>query len=472
MMLQTYSLPQSPSGFHEQSSQSFDPARLIAIFRKRIFYFAIPFVVLLIAGVLITAIQRPIYLSEGRVLVKSPEIPTNLVEPTVIAGATERIQIIQQHLMSRDSLMPIVTKFNLFPLQRQWMSGTQLLDLMRERSEISLVDLNSLISGKDGNSVSALTQSKSAAVAFNVGFEYENPDLAAKVANEFLTSILSEDVRGRTEHASETTEFLSQEAKRIQVKLDAVNKQIFDVKRQLLQSKTQQDDQSPPDALKLQTAQLTDLKAQLIQQSSVHSEEYPAVKSLRKRIAALEQQIAATPKVAQPAAPTVDKDIDALLDQQKSLDKDLDDANQKYQAARLGESMERDQKSEHLQVIEQPATPQKPVRPNRRKLLALSLGLALAGGLGAVVLAEMLDKTIRGKRDLATILDGSLLVTIPYITTYGEISRRRRNIILLWSALALLLVAGISAALFVGIEIDFSGWFDRSWIDRITRLTK
>ena len=364
-MLQTYSLPQSPSGFHEQSSQSFDPARLIAIFRKRIFYFAIPFVVLLIAGVLITAIQRPIYLSEGRVLVESPEIPTNLVEPTVIAGATERIQIIQQHLMSRDSLMPIVTKFNLFPLQRQWMSGTQLLDLMRERSEISLVDLNSLISGKDGNQISALTQSKSAAVAFNVGFEYENPDLAAKVANEFLTSILSEDVRGRTEHASETTEFLSQEAKRIQVKLDAVNKQIFDVKRQLLQSKTQQDDQSPPDALKLETAQLTDLKAQLIQQSSVHSEEYPAVKSLRKRIAALEQQIAATPKVAQPAAPTMDKDIDALLDQQKSLDKDLDDANQKYQAARLGESMERDQKSEHLQVIEQPVTPQKPVRPNR-----------------------------------------------------------------------------------------------------------
>lgn len=172
-MLQTYSLPQSPSGFHEQNAQPFDPGRFIAIFRKRIFYFAIPFVILLIAGVLITAIQRPIYLSEGRVLVEFPEIPTNLVEPTVTAGATERIQIIQQHLMSRDSLMPIVTKFNLFPLQRAWMSSTQLLDLMRERSAISLVDLNSLISGKDGKPVS-LPQSKTTAVAFNVGFEYEN----------------------------------------------------------------------------------------------------------------------------------------------------------------------------------------------------------------------------------------------------------------------------------------------------------
>jgi uncharacterized protein involved in exopolysaccharide biosynthesis len=287
-----------------------------------------------------------------------------------------------------------------------------------------------------------------------------------------MTAILSEDTRARTEHASETTEFLGQEVKRLQSKLDAINAQVMDAKRQLLQAKAQQDDQSPPDAMKIQTSQLADLKAQLIQQSSVHSDEYPAVKSLRKRIAALEHQISQTPKAEQQAAPVIDKDIDALLEQQKSTGKDFDDANQKLQAARLGESLERNQKSEHLHVIEQPVNPQKPIRPNRLKLLVLAFGLALAGGLGAVVLAEMLDKTIRGKHDLAAFLDGNILVSIPYISTYGEVARRRRNIILLWSALALLLLAGIGAALYIGIEIDFSDWFDRSWIDRITRLGK
>lgn len=468
-MLQTYSLPQSPSGFQEEPVRSFDVNLLLAIFRKRIFYFAIPFVVLLIVGVLITAIQRPLYVSEGRVLVESPEIPTNLVEPTVTAGATERIQVIQQRLMSRDSLLPIVTKFNLFPRQREWMSSTQLLDLMRERSDISLVDLSSLISGKNGGFV---PQGKSSAVAFNVGFEYESPDLAAKVANEFLTAILSEDVRARTEHASETTEFLAQEVKRLQGKLDAVNGQIFEVKRQLEQSKLQQDDQGTPEEVKLQTAQLTDLRAQLIQQSSVHSDEYPAVKSLKRRIAALEQQIAKASKTEQQAPPAVNKDIDALLEEQKSAGKDLDEANEKLTAARLGESMERNQKSERLQVIEQPVAPQRPVKPNRVKLLALSLALALAGGLGTVVLAEMLDKTIRGKRDLVGVLDGALLVAIPYITTPGELARKRRNIMLIWVGLALFLAIGVAVALYVGIEIDFSYWFDRSWIDRITRLTK
>jgi uncharacterized protein involved in exopolysaccharide biosynthesis len=468
-MLQSYSLPQSASGVNEGQSASFDLSSLLQTFRRRIFYFAIPFVILLIAGVLITAIQRPIYLSVGRVLVESPKIPTTLVAPTVTAGPTERLQVIEQRLMSRDSLMPIVTKFNLFPLQRQWMSSTQLLDLMRERSEISLVDLNSLIASKNGQSVS-LPQNGAAAIAFNVGFEYENPDLASKVANEFLTSILSEDVRARTEHASETTQFLAQEVKRLQAKLDTINGQISEGKHQSLQSKTQEEE--VPEQLKVQMAQLADLKAQLIQQSSVHSDEYPAVKSLKKRVAAVEQQIAKTPKPEKQSDLVIDKDIDVLLTQQKSVEKDLDDASQKLTTARLGESMERNQESEHLQVIEQPVAPQKPVQPNRVKLLALSLAFSLVGGLATVFISEMLDKTIRGKKELIGLLDSQLLVTIPYITTEGELARKRRNVIIVWSALFVVLLAGIAAGLYVGIAIDFSDWFDRSWIDRITRLSK
>ena len=119
--------------------------------------------------------------------------------------------------MSRDNLVPIMTKFGLFPSQQTWMSGTQLLDLMRERSRIELLDLDTLISGKDGKAP-ILRSAKSSAVAFTISFDYENPEIAAKVANEFLTSILNEDVRSRTSRATETTEFLAQEVKRLQRK--------------------------------------------------------------------------------------------------------------------------------------------------------------------------------------------------------------------------------------------------------------
>jgi uncharacterized protein involved in exopolysaccharide biosynthesis len=458
MMLQTFSAPQDD--LYEDRAQGLDLGHFIGIFKKRIFYFVIPFVLLLITGVLIVAIQRPVYRAEGKILVESPQIPTDLVEPTVTAAATERIQVIQQRLMSRDNLAPIIDKFGLFPAERQYMSSTQLLDLMREKSHIELIDLDALIG--------RLSQAKGAAVAFTVSFDYEDPDLASKVANEFLTSILNQDVQARTNRASETTEFLAQEVKRLQGKLDAVNGQIFEIKRQATDPTHASDDASSP--LKMKISELTELQGQLVAQSSVHSDEWPAVKSLKKRIAALQSEISKTPKTDQ-APPPADKNIDALEQQQTSIETDLETASRKLTAARLGESMERNQQSEHLQVLEQPITPQKPVKPNRPKLLALSFAAAVIGGLGVVFLAEMLDKTIRGSRDLVGVIDSQLLVLIPYVSTVEEISGKRRKVILLLAGLAVFLVIGFVFAFYVGIEIRLPS-FDRSWIDSLTRLSK
>ena len=136
--------------------------------------------------------------------------------------------------------------------------------------------------------------------------------------------------------------------------------------------------------------------------------------------------------------------MDALVQQQKATEQDLDTASKKLTAARLGESLERNQQSEHLQVLEQPIVPQRPVKPNRPKLFALSFAVAAAAGLGTVILAEMLDKTIRGSRELAGVFDSRLLVSIPYILTAGETAQRRRKIIFLWVALGVFLLVGLS----------------------------
>ena len=210
------------------------------------------------------------------------------------------------------------------------------------------------------------------------------------------------------------------------------------------------------------------MKADLLQKSSVYSDEFPAIKALRKRIAALQQQIVQTAK-QQTSTPGVD--IDALQQEQDSTQKDLDDESKKLTAARLGEAMERNQQSEHLQVIEQPIIPQKPIKPNRPKLFVLSSALATVAGFGVVLLAELLDRSIRGTRDLIGVVDSRLLVAIPFIPTAGELARRKRKIIYLSIFLATFLLVGVAAALYIGIEIDFS-WFDRSWINSLTRLSK
>jgi len=476
-MLQTLS-PQEP-GLYEDRGQPLDPGHYLAIVKRRFFYFVIPFAFVLMIGLLITAIQRPIYQAEGKILVESPEIPTNLVQPTVTADANERMQVIQQRLMTRDNLLSIVKKFGLFASQQQWMSGTALLDLMRERTEIQLVDVETLLTGgdKDKDKKSAAVQSRrlnpnknNSAIAFTLSFEYEDPQLAMKVANEFLTLILKEDVQTRTNRAIETTQFLAREVKRLQGQLDSVNGQISEMKRQ-----SSNPAQEGPEQLKSQMEVLVKLKTDLNRATSIYSDAHPAVKALKKRVAALEQEMVDAPKVKS-ARPQGDTAVDAptidIFEQQRtSIEKNLDDAGKKLAAARLGESMERDQQGEHLQVIEQPSVPQTPIKPKKSKFLAISFGLATVVGSGVALLAEVLDKTIHSSGELMGVVDRRLIVAIPYISTPLELRQKKRKVISRWTMLAALLLAGIAAAFFIGIEIDFSS-LDRSWIDSLTRLSK
>src|SRR5262249_6606083 len=217
-------------------------------------------------------------------------------------------------------------KFKLFPGEREWMSSTQLLDLMRQRTQLKLVDLN------------LATQPNSMAIAFTLSFEYESPDAATKVANEFLTLILNEDARTRTSRAEETTKFLAREVSRLEGEVGSIDTRINEA------------NQRPRNPAADQLAsQLTELKSDLIQKTSLYSEAHPQVKAIKRKIAALEQLIAKTPQASQ------SKDLDQLKQQRLNVEKSLEEATRKLAAARMGESLERNQQSERLQVIEQPA---------------------------------------------------------------------------------------------------------------------
>jgi capsular polysaccharide biosynthesis protein len=457
-MLQTFN-PQQAVHYEDQG-QGLDLSYFIGIFKRRIYYFTIPFLLVVMFGFGVVAIQRPIYRAEGKILVEAPEIPPDLVHPTITEVANQRVQVIQQRIMARDNLMAVVNKYDLFSRERTWMSSTELLDLIRSRMEIKPVELDA-------------QNSTNPTIAFTLSFDYEVPYVATRVADEFLTSILSEDATTRTNNATETTKFLERDVKRLEGEHEAVVAQIEAAKER------------PPGQEKAQTAEadaqmkdLADAESGLAQASAVYSDEHPVIKNLKKKIAALKRAIATAPAPA-PAAGTTpsadggtmspDVNIIVLERQEAELSRNLDDANRKLDIARLGESMEQGQQGERLQVIEQPSVPTKPVRPQRVKWYAAAF--VLAGIMGAlfVVAAEMLDGTIRGSSQLAGVVDRHLIVTLPYLPTPGEQYRRRRNLILLCLTIVSVLAAAIAIAVMRGVSIDFS-WFDESWLDTLTRL--
>jgi capsular polysaccharide biosynthesis protein len=182
------------------------------------------------------------------------------------------------------------------------------------------------------------------------------------------------------------------------------------------------------------------------------------VKALKEKIAAFEKLIGKANNTTSKVDNTTSKvdntiaevGIDALERQRISAKMDLAGISQKLAVARLGESLERGQHSERLSVIEQPTLPQKPIRPNRPKILAVVFAMAIAAGGGLVLALEMFDGTIRRNADLAKLVDSQLIVSIPYISTKAEALRQKsRKITLAIGSSVIVVLVGLGAAIYL-----------------------
>ena len=168
----------------------------------------------------------------------------------------------------------------------------------------------------------------------------------------------------------------------------------------------------------------------------------------------MEKAAAAKPTEGTPAGSDPQEGPDVLEAKQITVQKNLEAASAKLSAARLGETLERDQQSEKLEVIDQPTLNREPISPNRPKIAGIVAVLALMAGAGIAGIAELLDSAIRRGSDLFSVVDSQLVVSIPYISTLSELRRRKIRI---WSAviiLLLILVAAVVAAIWLLPPID------------------
>jgi uncharacterized protein involved in exopolysaccharide biosynthesis len=418
-------LPEADLGYMLQ------PAYYLGLLKRRWPFFLVPFLSVLLIGAAVTYLWPATYFSEGKILVQSQQIPTELVRPTVTSAAQERIQVIEQRTMTRDNLLAIADKFKLYPERRTLMSPTELVELMKKSIKIEPV-------------VQALAftrgTSQNPTVIFTVGFEYSDPQNAARVANELVTRILDLDLRDRTSRATDTTKFLAREVQRLQSESSVIDAKLAQAKL----SPTRTSSRNTAD----QTAsQLAQLRAQLAEKSAIYSDRNFQIQALKRQIQALEKIVPQSATAAEDgnrAGATVQNpDVDALETQQKSIQANLEAATQKLAAARLGETLERDQQSEKLEVIDQPTQPQEPIRPNRPKIAAIVAVLALMLGGGLALGAELLDRAIRRSSDLYSVVDSQLVISVPYIYTRSELKRRKNRV---WVVLATVLVVLVGGA--------------------------
>jgi uncharacterized protein involved in exopolysaccharide biosynthesis len=134
--------------------------------------------------------------------------------------------------------------------------------------------------------------------------------------------------------------------------------------------------------------------------------------AVREKLAEYEDRIMQTP--------IVEREYLQLSRAHESALESYREIKEKQMQAQLGETLETERKSERFTLLEPPLLPDKPHWPDRRLFILLGFLLSLGVGAGTASLAEALDTSVYGARQVAAIVGAAPLVTVPYIRTRVE----------------------------------------------------
>ena len=294
------------------------------IVRRRALVMLASFVVILVTASALAILLPPVYQSSGTILIESQQISNKIIASSVSGYARERIEVIKQRVMTRENLLRIMKKYNLFRDKNESRVTSELIYDLRTRIAIRLQG------GKRGKTI-----------AFSISFEDRHAELAYGVTSELITLFLDENIKSRVESATETTKFLSQEAKRLKLELEKIENlvaiykqehagslpQNLGLKTAILQrteislANLDRDYKATENELKRLERELTaaksgmdvietpvyrlkQLKAEYRQASINYKDTHPTIRALKRKIEMLEKGEVSEEDIATPATET------------------------------------------------------------------------------------------------------------------------------------------------------------------------
>jgi polysaccharide biosynthesis transport protein len=236
-------------------------------------------------------------------------------------------------------------------------------------------------------------------------------------------------------------------------------------------------------------AQLQAQRQMLAQARERYSEDHPDVKRLERQIKSLETRIAsgeinAGNASGSPAVVQLKTQINALDNQMtglerrradlhtkldsmqarveatpqtereyKTMTRDLDLAHTKYDDinksmmdSQLASAAIASGRSDELSLVQAPSLAASPAKPKRTAIAAIGVILAIILSLTSVVVAESVDQTIRGSRDVRRVLDMAPLGVIPDIQDAHTARRQRWRMVALAGCVVVVSTAAVMTA--------------------------
>ena len=254
----------------------------------------------LLTTVMVALFWPPSYRSTATILIEQQELPSDLVRSTVTSFADERVQMISQRVMTTETLMGIIRRYDLYPRERSRETRDEIIKRMRQDIDVKMISAD-VVDPRSGAPTKAT-------IAFTVAFTHRSPDEAAKVANELTTLFLNDNVETRTQLADGAATFLkaqvaqvSQHLGKVESELSAFEGKHFEslpdltqLNMQLINSTEQelQETESRENSLQQQAIFLQAQLAQLKPDSAVFDDTGERVFSTPDRLKMLRSQLA------------------------------------------------------------------------------------------------------------------------------------------------------------------------------------
>jgi polysaccharide chain length determinant protein (PEP-CTERM system associated) len=295
------------------------------------------------------------FTSQTVVLVEQPTVPGDYVKPVVIENVNQHLASMQEEILSRSRLEPIIKEFGLYSE-----------DIDRAPMDTLVARLRRTITVTP---IQPMAQTGSAGLpGFTVSVTFDNPRMAQQISSTITSMFTEANSRARQQTAEETNDFLAAQLSDAKAKLDSQDAKLADFKRHYLGtlpdeaqanlnvltgltsqldaatqalSRAQQDKSfsesmltqqlanlqatqngQNPDTLELQ---LSALQAQLTALRSKYTDDFPDVIKVKNDVAELQKQIAdssqesetttAAPPMKTPAEPSQIQSLRAQIHQ-------------------------------------------------------------------------------------------------------------------------------------------------------------
>lgn len=192
------------------------PGEIAAMLKRQKWLILLPMITLTVAIGYVVYKLPSIYESTSLLTVKPPTISSNLVASLSKEDLSQRLQTINQEVLSRSSLEPMVQKYDLYKVERQ--SGVPMELIIEKMTKNIRVDLEE--TGYDK------------VAAFRIRYRDRDPQAARNVTAELASKYVNAQVQNSVEIAESTNELFERQLNEKKTALDDLEKQRLDIMMQ------------------------------------------------------------------------------------------------------------------------------------------------------------------------------------------------------------------------------------------------